>query len=187
MRIIASTLFDSLRRAGFYGTFSKSPLGFCCLRVKIFLAVALHIWVEWESKYGGLFGGFVDLCSSILVTEDNDDTRELLVRILSNAGYQVRSAANGSEALTMLEGKSESTLVLLDMMMPVMDGWDFLKDARRGTHRVVCISAVRSDTVDDMSAWEGIDEVLPKPLHKSDLLKVVQKFCGPIAVRDFPL
>lgn len=119
------------------------------------------------------------LCNRILVTEDNDDTRELIVRILVNAGYAVDSAANGAEALRMLDRADEPTLILLDLMMPVMDGWNFLKSNRRGDHRVITISAVYDDTMDSLTEGAGVDGTIHKPLFAADILTVAETFCGP--------
>lgn len=129
----------------------------------------------------------MEWCKGILVTEDHDDTRELVVHILKQNGHKVRSAANGSEALEILREITEPTLILLDLMMPVMDGWKFLKFHRQGEHKVICISAVRPDTADDVSAWEGVDELLPKPLHMEDLLRMVHKYCGAGHARELAL
>lgn len=124
-------------------------------------------------------GGALTLCNRILVTEDNDDTRELIVRILTLAGYTVDSATNGAEALRKLDRSTDPTLILLDLMMPVMDGWNFLKSSRRGEHRVITISAVYDDTMDALSEAAGVDGTIHKPLFAADILSVAETFCGP--------
>lgn len=64
----------------------------------------------------------------ILVVEDNSDLRMLYRQALSLDGYEVREAANGQEALNILRNsQSKPKLIILDLMMPVMDGWEFLK------------------------------------------------------------
>jgi signal transduction histidine kinase len=67
----------------------------------------------------------------VLVTEDDDDVREGLCEILENAGYQVAAAANGAEALEYLHREPAPLVVVLDLMMPVMDGWTFLDERSR--------------------------------------------------------
>src|SRR2546423_672914 len=63
----------------------------------------------------------------ILVVEDDEDIRDAVEQVLRAEGYQTRGAANGREAQQALEGADEPPeLILLDLMMPVMDGWDFL-------------------------------------------------------------
>jgi CheY-like chemotaxis protein len=61
----------------------------------------------------------------ILVVEDDPDTRAMLASILETIGHQVDTAANGQEALQHLHGRFRPDLILLDLMMPVMDGWEF--------------------------------------------------------------
>jgi CheY-like chemotaxis protein len=67
----------------------------------------------------------------LLVVEDNAATREALGGFLRQAGYSVLGAANGQEALDCLERETHPDLILLDMMMPVMDGWRFLEELGR--------------------------------------------------------
>jgi CheY-like chemotaxis protein len=72
----------------------------------------------------------------ILVVEDDADTRAGLVSFLEGEGFTVRGAANGREALDVLEGALvPPRLILLDLMMPVMDGWQFLAERRRRSAR----------------------------------------------------
>jgi two-component system chemotaxis response regulator CheY len=62
----------------------------------------------------------------ILVVEDDDEIRETLADVLGSEGYQVRTAENGQAALESLRaGESLPELIILDLMMPVMSGWDF--------------------------------------------------------------
>jgi CheY-like chemotaxis protein len=64
---------------------------------------------------------------TILVVDDEAVTRASLATLLARAGYQVMSAANGAEALQVLRAGQRPDLVLLDMIMPVSDGWAFLR------------------------------------------------------------
>ena len=118
------------------------------------------------------------LCKRVLVTEDNDDTREMIVRILTRAGYPVDSAVNGAEALRKINASPEPILILLDLMMPVMDGWKFLRSRGSSQHKVITISAVHADTMDDLGEGVLVDGTLQKPLFAKDILAVVEKFCG---------
>jgi CheY-like chemotaxis protein len=84
-------------------------------------------------------------CGHILIVEDNPDTRETLADFLAFEGYAVRGAANGQEALTVLQKEPLPDLILLDLMMPVMDGCEFRRRARlpaeradRSDHRDPC-------------------------------------------------
>ena len=83
---------------------------------------------------------------TILVVDDDLDIREALGAVLEGAGYRVLLATNGEHALAMLgSGQARPDLVLLDLMMPVMDGWQFrsrqLQDSRLREIPVVIISA----------------------------------------------
>src|SRR5215510_4907797 len=80
---------------------------------------------------------------NILVIDDDDDIREAVQSVLEGEGYQTKGAANGELARQMLEEMEHPPdLVLLDLMMPVMDGWDFLfwlDDTERFRHIPVAI------------------------------------------------
>jgi CheY-like chemotaxis protein len=124
----------------------------------------------------------MERCEKILVVEDNADIRDGLHTILEDHGYRIDTAAHGQEALVKLKATREPTLVLLDLMMPKMDGWEFLKaksqDPALNRHRVVTVSAV------DKSQWSGgkqaaePDGNLSKPIDLEKLWEVVIHFCG---------
>jgi CheY-like chemotaxis protein len=82
----------------------------------------------------------------ILVVDDDKDIRESLAEILSEAGYEVRCFANGADALAFLEKDANASLILLDLMMPVMNGWTFRekqsRDGRLASIPVFTMSAV---------------------------------------------
>src|SRR5262245_22329913 len=83
---------------------------------------------------------------TILVVEDFPDTREGLRRVLVAEGYDVAEARDGREALDYLRDKPAPAVVLLDMLMPVVDGWRFLEEFRTmgSSHHVpiILITAV---------------------------------------------
>ena|SRR6185436_11468343 len=115
----------------------------------------------------------------ILVVEDDFDIRDALTQILEEEGYTVRSAANGREALDTVGNGTIPSLILLDLMMPVMNGWQFraeqLKDARLASVPVLVISAdphlrAKIDAMGDVG-------FLKKPIHLDDLLSAVAGRC----------
>lgn len=121
-------------------------------------------------------------CQSILVAEDNEDVRETIASVLSNEGYVVKTARDGREALQALREMPAPTLVLLDLMMPVMSGWEFLDaqkaDAVLRAHQVVTISAVRAtESLEDSTPLKTAG-TLSKPLELESMLAEVRKFCG---------
>ncbi len=111
----------------------------------------------------------------VLVVEDEDDIRDTLADVLTAEGYVVETAQNGLEALALVKSM-EPDLVLVDLMMPVMNGWDFHRRIRQNPStaglRVVAVSAIQ----DDNSA-ERFDGYLRKPFDISALLATVQGFC----------
>lgn len=117
----------------------------------------------------------------VLVVEDDDEIREILCDILEDHGYPALSARDGREALDLLsQTDPQPRLILLDLMMPVMDGKDFrraqLCDPKLSRIPVVLISAFRDLT-------EALREMQPaahlhKPLNLSDLLDVVRRHGG---------
>jgi CheY-like chemotaxis protein len=113
----------------------------------------------------------------ILIVEDDDDIREALTQILELEGYTVREAANGREALD-ISAREPPSLILLDLMMPVMDGWQFraeqIKDPALAQIPVVVISADAG--IQEKVASFGAASVLPKPISLDRLLRAVETF-----------
>jgi len=115
----------------------------------------------------------------ILVVEDEPDIRELMVAILEGEGYYVSTASNGAQALTHLQTGPRPCIILLDLMMPVMDGWTFCqekgKDPALEAIPVVVVSAVaRQDPRN--ACVQAVDHLL-KPVDIGSLLATVQRFC----------
>jgi len=117
----------------------------------------------------------------ILIVEDDDDIREALTQILQLEGYVVREASNGREALDISAQNPTPSLILLDLMMPVMDGWQFraeqMKDPILSKVPVVVISADAS--VHEKVASFGAASVLPKPISLDRLLRAVEALYPP--------
>jgi CheY-like chemotaxis protein len=115
---------------------------------------------------------------SVLVVEDDDDLREVLCRVLSDEGYETRSAINGQDALALLREDPLPGLILLDLMMPIMNGWQFRAvqeaDARLAAVPVVVMTAAAR--LDD-AAIAGTDFVR-KPVRIEDLLERVRRHIG---------
>ncbi|MEP6918099.1 MAG: response regulator [Acidobacteriota bacterium] len=65
------------------------------------------------------------MSATVFIVEDDLDTREMLEHFLRMQGFQVETAANGKVALERLNGGTRASVILLDLMMPVMDGWQF--------------------------------------------------------------
>jgi CheY-like chemotaxis protein len=111
----------------------------------------------------------------ILVVDDDPDILDALSEILEVEGYQVQRARNGREALQrMNEGASVPDLILLDLMMPVMDGWEFARTLRPGARPpIVVLSADRN--VSAKAQEIGAIGWLAKPFELGELLSLVRR------------
>jgi CheY-like chemotaxis protein len=115
----------------------------------------------------------------VLIVEDDIDIRDALSQILEEEGYTVATAANGQEALDVLRSGPPPRLILLDLMMPVMNGWQFRAEQRSdpalASIPVVVISA---DThIGDKAGQIGVQEFFRKPIEIAGLLSTMQKYC----------
>ena len=114
----------------------------------------------------------------VLVVDDDKDVREVMVDLLSDAGYHVFEAVDGQAALELLSTMSEPPrVVLLDMMMPRMNGNEFMR-------AVAAVPALASIPIVVVSAYPGtVDSaarrVLRKPFNLDTLLGAVHEFCLP--------
>ncbi len=113
----------------------------------------------------------------IMVIEDDEDIREALCELLEYEGYLVVSRRNGSEALEYLRSGQAPCLILLDLMMPVMDGWTFRKEQQRDPSLTKIPVVVL--TAGGKELAEGIDAnlVLCKPLPLEKILRAVSAYC----------
>ena len=117
----------------------------------------------------------------ILLVEDDFAIRETVADLLTGEGFEVTCAANGREALRQLgEAASQPGVILLDLMMPVMDGWQFRaaqrSDPRYATIPVVVVSADAGAEV--AAAGLAPDAFLAKPFELERLLAVVGRYCA---------
>ncbi len=107
----------------------------------------------------------------ILVVDDDPDILQTLALCLSTEGYRVTMAANGQEALTLLE-RDEPACILLDLMMPVMDGWQFVAELDRQGKRKAPLLILSADRKLRADAY------LAKPFDLDQLLGKVQQLTG---------
>jgi two-component system, chemotaxis family, chemotaxis protein CheY len=110
---------------------------------------------------------------TILVVDDEADVRESLSFILELNGYDVISAANGLEALEHLRTGIRPRLILLDLMMPVMDGWEFWEGLRTNQElESIPVIIMTAHKVRNDPRFEGV-KLLPKPFDASSLLQAL--------------
>lgn len=117
-------------------------------------------------------------CQSILIVEDDEMIRDSLKTILEVEGYRVQTAANGKLGLEALAKIQTPCLILLDLMMPVMDGWAFAEalksDMVLAAIPVVMVTAY-ADTIPDMA--DRPHGVIKKPVDINLLLSTVKRYC----------
>ena len=118
--------------------------------------------------------------TSILVVEDDDAIRGLVSEVLREDGYHVREATNGAEALETVQHITPD-LIVLDLMMPVMNGWTFLEECRRTESCAevpVVVTSASHDlprTADRLRAM-GVRTCLAKPFDVDGLLALVERY-----------
>jgi CheY-like chemotaxis protein len=114
---------------------------------------------------------------TILIVEDDTATREALGLILAGQGFSVLGAANGQEALGLLRSGPRPDLILLDLMMPVMDGWQFrreqVQDSILSAIPVVVLSA--DGNVRQKAAALRAAGYLQKPVEVESLLEAIHQ------------
>jgi CheY-like chemotaxis protein len=121
-------------------------------------------------------------CSCILVVEDNQDIRDAVEDLLRQEGYRVYGVQNGREALLALKKIPGRPLVLLDMMMPVMSGWDFF-EARHKEPNIGQLPIVVMSALGPSAALAHQTKSLPavgyvtKPIPLEGLLEIVAQHC----------
>lgn len=117
----------------------------------------------------------------VLVVDDDDDIREGVRTILEEAGYATLEASNGREALELLRhGEVTPGLLLLDLMMPMMDGWQLQSRLREDpvlASLPIVIMTAHAGMLRAVVSAQPAMPVLPKPLDIDQLLKVVATYC----------
>lgn len=119
--------------------------------------------------------------SAVLVVEDDSDIRFGLEVLLKDEGYKPLTAANGRQALALLRSMPELPgLILLDLMMPDMDGWQFRAEQRRDPALASIPIMVLSAEADlpRLTAKLGAVGVMQKPVHVEELLNQIKRFCA---------
>ena len=113
----------------------------------------------------------------ILIIEDNQDSREIFKTILERSGFSVDEASDGEQALEMIKDGIYS-VILVDLSLPKVSGWDIIKESKRANPSVPIIAvtahAMSGDRENVLKA--GCDDYISKPLKPSDLVEKVKKY-----------
>ena len=115
------------------------------------------------------------MSGDILVVDDDADLRETVEQVLYDGGYGVTSVASGQAALDRLKAGARPSLILLDLMMPEMNGWQFLEraqaDAMLDAIPVVIMTARRGTDLPSAPSTQ----VLHKPFDSTELLRAIAR------------
>jgi two-component system cell cycle response regulator DivK len=115
----------------------------------------------------------------ILIVEDNEDNRDMLARRLERRGYRVEIAVNGMDALEVAQA-TRPDLILMDLSMPVMDGWDAtrrLKAAPDLNHiPIIALTGHAMKDDRDKALATGAEDYMAKPLDFARLLELVERW-----------
>lgn len=111
----------------------------------------------------------------ILVVDDESRMRKLVKDFLTKSSYEVIEAENGEKAIDLFYENKDIALVILDVMMPVMDGWEVCKEIRQYSKVPIIMLTAKSDERDELLGFQlGIDEYITKPFSPKILVARVE-------------
>jgi CheY-like chemotaxis protein len=116
-----------------------------------------------------------DMHCDVLVVEDDPDLREALAELLRDEGFAVSTAENGARALKQLEGAELPKVIVSDLMMPEMNGWELL-DHVRGSDRLRGVPVVVMTAAAEPKIPHDIP-VMRKPIDIDDMTRRISSFC----------
>ncbi len=114
------------------------------------------------------------MAKTILVVEDDQNISELLRLYLEKEGYSVQIAADGRQGVELFR-KAKPELVLLDLMLPVLDGWGVLRAIRQESKTPVIMLTAKGETIDKVSGLkQGADDYITKPFEMKEVLARIE-------------
>jgi CheY-like chemotaxis protein len=114
------------------------------------------------------------LIVDVLVVEDEPELRDTVAELLDDIGLAVATAAHGGEALALVDGRLRPRLILLDLEMPVMDGWEFLRERKQRPELRATPIALFTSKDDEPIVRHQVDTRIEKPAAMKELLAAVQ-------------
>lgn len=111
----------------------------------------------------------------ILVVDDEARMRKLVKDFLIRKDYEVIEAADGEEAIDLFVGHNDFDLIILDVMMPKMDGWEVCREVRKNSKVPIIMLTARGDERDELLGFDlGVDEYISKPFSPKILVARVE-------------
>ena len=113
----------------------------------------------------------------VLIVDDEPDIREILNLLLSSNGYKVFSSSDGENAIRILKEEPTIDLIILDIQLPKMNGFEILqklKESNIGTENIIIASAYAMDTDKQKALAYGIDTYVTKPIDINNFIKIVK-------------
>ena len=165
-----SPVYGQINREGYVESEAFLP----SFRLVLPPSTGLQLSAAWFTGVGMV------AAKEILVVEDHADVRDSLMLYLEQLGLHALGAQNGQDALDLLRRGERPCLILLDLMMPVMDGWQFrerqLQDPQLAPIPVVLVTA-RND-VPAITRRLGVAAALHKPIDFDELGALVERYCA---------
>jgi CheY-like chemotaxis protein len=124
------------------------------------------------------------MSQQVLIIEDDPALREALSQVLADEGYDLLSARDGLEAVNCLKKGNRPDVILLDLSMPVVNGWEFRMFQKRDPDlaQIPVILITAGGYTREEVAWLEPSALLPKPLNLPFLLSTIRKFC--LSIRE---
>ena len=121
----------------------------------------------------------------ILMVDDEERMRKLVKDFLTIKGYRVLEAGDGEQAIDIFFKEKDISLVILDVMMPKMDGWETCKTIRRYSQVPIIMLTARSEERDELLGFElGVDEYITKPFSPKILWRELRRSCAVATVHQ---
>ena len=114
---------------------------------------------------------------AVLVIEDDPDTKDAICGLLEYSGYSAMGVSNGREAIDFLKTHSAPSVIVLDLMMPVMNGWEFrdLQAADEGLSKIPVVVISASGVPSHLVHSKGTIDYIPKPFDPDRLMEAIER------------
>jgi len=127
------------------------------------------------------------MIKKVLLADDEDRMRKLLGDFLKREGYAIIEAGNGREALDKFNDVEDISLMILDVMMPEMDGWEVCREIRKSSRIPIIMLTARDQEADELMGFDlGADEYISKPFSPPILIARVNALLRRIERKNYP-